>query len=404
MIRTLGASTILILLLLLSVVPVLSQEADSTPDENAPVPRFQLVAHDGNEQGYFHDVEMLPGETAVFTATAVNSGEIPVELDVFKINANVSINGGYSPGDNLDEPLGLTEWIDFEEASFELQPGEMRELTFSINVPDDAVPGQYISGMMLRMSEPMAIDGTSSINQILAYIMSVGILVPGELHYDMELGEPVVEVWPSETILHVPITNTGNYLVRPSGNLVITDLDGEVVAEIPVQMGSVYAGLSTTLSISLPLQMQPNEYRVSVDIEDADTGASASLENAAVTIDQSSDGTSMALIEYSVQPNAEDIVFADVSVTLDNPGERLAAADVHLVVSLDGEVIENYPLATNQVLIAGDNVISSRFIPSAGSWESGTYEFAIVVTSVDPEGDERIELLNENLDTKIVVP
>lgn len=404
MLRTFRAPIILIAVFLFAVIPAYSQEAVETPDANAMVPRFQLVAHEGNDQGYFHDVEMSPGDSKKFTATAINTGEVPVDLDAFKINANASVNGGYSPGDNVDPPFGLTEWIDFEEVSFALEPGETREATFTVNVPDDTTPGQYIAGLMLRMSAPMAIEGTSSIDQILASVMSIGILVPGELHHGMELDEPVVEMWPTETILHVPITNTGNYLVRPVGNLVIIDGDDKVVAEIPVEMGAIYAGLSTTLSVSLPLQIQPNEYRVNVELEDGDSSAVASLENAPVTIVENDDGEVMAFSEYSVQPNADDIVFADVDITIDNPGERISAADVNLVVLRDGEVVEDYPLARNQVLVNGANEVSSRYIPDDGSWKPGTYDFAIVVTSVDPEGDTRIELLNEKLDAEIIVP
>ena len=84
-------------------------------------------------------------------------------------------------------------------------------------------------------------------------------------------------------------------------------------------------------------------------------------------------------------------------------GSRSRPADVTLEVMRDGELVEEYPLATNQVLLSGENQFTDRYIP-AEMWESGTYTFNLVVSAVDPNGGQETILLDQELDATIEVP
>ena len=83
--------------------------------------------------------------------------------------------------------------------------------------------------------------------------------------------------------------NTGNWLVKPVGELRVTTVDGEVVSTTNVAMGSVYGGHSSSVRVVLPEQLAFGDYLVSVALSDAATGASASVSDARVTLDEAGD-------------------------------------------------------------------------------------------------------------------
>lgn len=396
---------ILISALLIGQSSISGQQLAGTPEaEERTVPQFFLAPHDGQPGDFFHDVEAQPGATIELKANAVNAGEIEVELDVFKINANVSIGGGFSPGKPDDSPVGLTTWLSVPEQTFTLQPGESHEISFSITVPDDVAAGQYISGLMVRTSEPLPIPGTGTLNQMLAHVMSVSILVPGEIVHAFEIGEPDIRSAENARTLSVQISNTGNYRVKPAGILSIAGSDGVQVAEVPIEMGSVYAGMNTDISVDLPQQMAPGNYTVELTLVDEESGFSASMDESTVAVSETDEDAVMLLMEQTVTPNSEDVVFVDVDLNINNRGDALPAASIVLNVYRDGEIVDEYSPAANQLLSGGENLISIRYVPSSGTWEPGTYTFHISVNAVDPDGGLQIELLTEELDVEIVVP
>lgn len=380
---------------IVSGTPEATQAASSAP-------RFALVALDEEKTGRFSDVEIAPGDSRQLTVAVVNVGEVHAHLRTYKANALVSINGGFVSDEETTAPVGSTAWIDYPTVELELGPGEQRDIAFTVSVPDDAVPGQYISGLVVETTGALEIAGGGTLDQVLAYSISIGILVPGELTYGFELGEPDVIQSAGSQAIQVPVMNTGTYLLRPSGEIILQQ-DGEVVLRSSVEMGSVYAGLSTELEIILPDQMLPGDYELSLDLRDERSGSEASLESVHITVSEPADPKGVSVLSAAIQPNAEEIVFASIDVTLNNGGQQIPASNVTLDVMRDGELVESAPLATNQILLSGENRITDRYIPEE-MWESGTYTFSIKVSAVDPNGGRETVLLDEELDATIVVP
>jgi len=374
----------------------------STPVSDPLTPRFQIVPVGDYPQGFFDDVEINQGQSANLTVSIENIGEVLVKLRLSKVNAINDVNGGFVADDESVAATGITKWLDFPEQTLSLEPGASQEVTFSVSVPEGASPGQYISALVAR-TEPMETPGLENIDHTLGYAISVGILVPGDLHPSFELGPPNVERRGENAVLQVPVTNTGNYLVRPSGLIELVDADGTAIMSSPVEMLSVYAGLTTNMEVVLPGQMPAGNYILNLLLTDEASGASAAIEDVAVEVPKAVDPIGVSITKASIEPNAADIAFANVGVTLNNGGQEIPASNVNLDILHDGDLVESFPLATNQVLLTGENTLTARYIP-ADMWESGTYTFRIVVSAVDPNGGQETMLLTEDLDATITVP
>lgn len=399
-------------LLLVSVfasgIGVTAQEAPTkpipaaTPDEHVS-PQFAIVPVGDHPEGYFDDVEVEPGDSVDLSVAVINSGTIPVSLRTYQVNALNSVNGGYVSDVKNAKPVGANAWVDYPTRSLELEPGTQREIAFTVSVPTDATAGQHISGLVVETQDPLPIPGTDSLDHTLAYAITVGILVPGELTHSFELGEPEFMEAAGIRRLRVPVANTGNYLVRPNGELTVATSTGERVLVSPVQMGSVYGGLSTTIDVILPDQMAAGDYMVALSLTDEESGTSASLEHVVATLPEPLDPSGLYVDAVTVEPNAEPIAFANVAVTINNGGQQIPATNVMLHVLHDGKEVESFPLATNQLLPNGETELTARYIP-AEVWKSGTYKFKIDVSAVDPQGGTESILATIDVGDEIVVP
>ncbi len=381
---------------------VSAQAVPATPEPESASPKFAIVPAGDHPEGYFKDIEIAPGESINLEVAIVNFGVSAVDLETFRVNGLNGVNGGFVAGDQNEAPLGSASWIDYPTMSLTLAPLEEEKIRFTVSVPEDALPGQYISGLIAKTAEPVAIPGTDILNHNIAYAISVGILVPGELTTSFETGDPYIE----KSGLFVPVQNTGNYLVRPLGEVVLLDADGVTVLTAQVEMGSVYAGLSTSFVINLPSQLATGQYYISLSLSDPESGFSVEVKDIPVQLTEStkgSDSEGVSLVSHEIAPNADEVVFANVDVTLSNGGQQIPASNITLEVMRDGEQVDTFPLATNQVLLSGENQFVTRYIP-ADMWQSGEYTFSIKVSAVDPNGGQETILLDEELDATIVVP
>lgn len=377
-----------------------AQDATQAATPTAPeVPRFAIVPVGDHPDGYFKDLEIEPGESTTLAVEIRNIGTVPVDLLATKVNALSGPNGGYLSGDPADEPLSATAWIDFPATDLHLEPASGQEISFTVTVPEDAESGQYISGLLVQTSDSLEIPGTDTLRQVIGSAITLSVLVPGELNESFELGDPSSD----SGRIDIPVTNTGNYLVRPAGELTLKNDAGDAVLTAPIQMGSVYAGLSTSIVVYVPEQIMPGDYTMDLVLADPESGAQAALSGATLSIKEPADPTGVSVTSATVEPNAEKIAFANVDITLNNGGQQIAASNVTLEVMKDGEHVESFPLATNQVFLSGENTYTARYIP-AEMWETGEYNFSIVVSAVDPNGGQETVLLNEELDARIVVP
>lgn len=399
-------SQLCVLLALVMTVHVITASgsafAQGTPEQDLTDDiQFAIIPVGDYPNGYFDDVPVDPGEAATFEVDLVNASDLEIPFNVYVANANSAVNGGFVSGREDDELAGPALWIDFDQRAVVLGPNSVKRVSFTVTVPEKTAPGQYIAAMAMDMQESFSIPGTDALTQKLSYAISIGLLVPGELHYSFELGEP--EFLLDSSSIVIPVTNTGNYLVKPQGEIVILDSSGTEVMRTTIQMGSIYGGLETFIGIGLPEQFESTELSISIDLVDPASGAFAKLADAVLVIPDQQNPSTLVVENATITPNGEDIVFANVDITLLNNGSQLPAVNVNLVVLHVGAEVDSFPLATNQVLLTGTNVYTSRYIP-ATEWESGTYTFRLEVYSVDPNGGSEMSILSEDLDLKLVVP
>lgn len=269
--RTLLATLIsLSLLVWLSVIAMAADGAGTV--------RLGIEAVDSDLQ-YF-DISLDPGESRELTVRFSNHGEIGTGASVFAADVYSLHGGGMGIGD-IDAPrTGATEWLDLESTELELEPDESVEQAFTVAVPEDAEPGDYITAVVIQNTDPIGVgDDDERFDQTVRQGIAVAIDVPGDREPAMEFGEVRHSVSGGSSVIEVELDNTGNTNLRPAGNFVLQDAAGDELASTPIGLDTIYAGTGTVIEVTLTDELPPGDYFIDVAVEDEETGASASAED-----------------------------------------------------------------------------------------------------------------------------
>ena len=265
--RSVRLAAVAVLSLLLSV------SFSATP-ASAEVNGVELGLVPIGQPGPYFDVTMDPGETREFEVEVANHGSAAISARTYPADVYTIINGGFGGRLYGEAATGTTLWLDYETDQLALAVGDRLRRGFSITVPSDATPGEYISSLVLESEDPVTHSGGVAARQVLRQALGVVITVPGVRSPAIVIGEAAHLVVTGASVLSVALDNPGNVRLAPLVGVSLRDAAGEEVSEASVQMDTFYAVTDTTLEVPLDALLRPGTYTVIVALADADQGIS----------------------------------------------------------------------------------------------------------------------------------
>jgi hypothetical protein len=127
-----------------------------------------------------------------------------------------------------ESSLGLSEWSNFSEQSYELKAGETKELLITITPPKTAAAGGYYAFLTHEFrGENAEASGSAMIDQAGTAIYA---LIGGEMEEEIELIEwRVDKLWEKEPVEYqLVLKNTANFHLTPSGTVTVYRGEREV--------------------------------------------------------------------------------------------------------------------------------------------------------------------------------
>ncbi|WP_104080879.1 hypothetical protein [Cryobacterium sp. Y11] len=237
---------------------------------NAPLGLVAL-----GQSGSFFDSTISPGETVSFEVERVNPNDVAVDANTYIGTVSTIVNGGFGAGDSSVTVTGASTWVDYPTAALTLAAQARDTASFTVTVPADAAPGQYVSSIVLESTTADATGGQISLSQLVRTAIAISIRVPGELVPAFSLAQATLGVVADRTVVSIETSNTGNQHLKLSGPATITDSTGLLLTTNDVVMGSFYAQTATTVSITLDRQLSPGDYVLDITLTDPATGVSA---------------------------------------------------------------------------------------------------------------------------------
>jgi hypothetical protein len=388
----------MVTLLSLATVPGMAQEGGT--------PTLAFTDRTGAQPGVF-DVIAGPGDTATVPLQVRAGGDAPIEAEIRIANVTSAVNGGVQVVGADATRAEPATWLEVATGTVTVAPDSVVERPVTVRIPAGVEPGLYVAAVVARAAAPVAIPDSES-SQVVGATALVAILVEGDAGASFELDAPTLVRQGRGNVIQVGIVNTGNLPVLPAGTLTLTSASGDQVAGIPVRMGAVFAGTSTVLAVPLSPLPPAGTYSLTLNLKDADTGATASIDDGvlvipagleepvATPVDEAPataeatriDAAAQADVRFehaSVRAEGQPLLSVYVEASIANTGSPIQPARLVLVATHNGNVVDEAVLADRMSLATGVTTISTRYAPEEG-FGTGIWTFSLRLESVDDNG------------------
>jgi hypothetical protein len=229
----------------------------------------KLALRPVGQAGPYFDLTMRPGETRSLGVEISNAGQSAISARTYASDVYTIINGGFGGRLHDEAQTGTTRWLDYSTDVLELQAGEGIARPFSVGVPADAGPGEYVTSLVLENDRPVGSSGSIAFNQIVRQAVAVVVTVPGRRSPALGIGGATHKVVAGLSIVAVAVANTGNVRLKPIVAFRLFDAADAQVIEASVQMDTFYARTETFVEVPLAVLLRPGTYTVRLSLDDA---------------------------------------------------------------------------------------------------------------------------------------
>jgi hypothetical protein len=232
--------------------------------------------------GLYFDLTMRPGETQSLAVQLSNAGAAAISARTYAADVYTIINGGFGGLLRDDARTGTTRWLDYPTVVLQLPAGQGIGRKFTIAVPTDAGPGEYITSLVLENDQPISGDGSVSLDQIVRTAIAVVVTVPGKRSPGLSIGGATQDVVAGKSVVSIAVENTGNVRLKPVVTFTLIDATGAQVSQASLPMGTFYAHTKTFVEVPLAALLLPGAYAVRLSLDDAAQGVRA--DSAAISL------------------------------------------------------------------------------------------------------------------------
>jgi hypothetical protein len=231
------------------------------------------IAPVGTTDPYF-TLSLSPGAAADVTVELANAGAGRASGTLYPADVYTIVNGGFGARLRAEAPVAVGTWIaDARPSTIDLAPGEVLRRTFRVSVPTTATSGEHITSVVVEDQAKVKSGRALTLSQVSRRALPIVIDVPGARVVGLAIGDASVTTVARHTVIAVEVTNSGNVREHPAGNLIVTHPDGHLTT-LPVKMGTVYPGDTTTVTASFAGLLPAGRYTVSLELADAAVGVS----------------------------------------------------------------------------------------------------------------------------------
>jgi Bacterial protein of unknown function (DUF916) len=248
-----------ILLLALVVTPLASAAA------KAPV--FGLRALGNPKLGYFV-YSLSPGAMHQGGVIISNSGTATGTVKLFAADGTTgSTTGTVYLTDRKAKRAGA--WISLAATSLTLKPGQHRTVHFTVRVPPNTKPGQWVGGVVAetshQVSQPKSKNKASVQIKIRDLtIVAVQVNVPGPPVLGFTIGGVKTGGQSGFQQIITHIANTGNVLVKPTGTVTVLNKQGAKLQVLTFKMDTFLPQTAIDYPLLLKKALAPGDYSANV--------------------------------------------------------------------------------------------------------------------------------------------
>ncbi|HBG81710.1 TPA: hypothetical protein DDW69_02600 [candidate division CPR2 bacterium] len=168
--------------------------------------------------------------------------EATYQIEVADFSAAGEDGGVELHDDQSDFTYSLAKWIRIDEKSVNIGPKKTAFIKFGIDLPKNAEPGGHYASIIVGMGGGAKVVNGASVNPRIAslVLLRVAGTVDEKAHIESFIAPKYSEKTPIN--LELRIKNRGQNHIKPKGTIVITNILGVKVDEIPLNGENVLPG------------------------------------------------------------------------------------------------------------------------------------------------------------------
>ena len=192
----------------------------------------------------------MPGKIWQSTIKVVNGNPYPMTVYAEVVNFKAvgeSGHGQFLPIQGGDtEKTTLAHWIDIPGGPHLIPPETAKEISFFVDVPEDAPPGGHYAAVLITTKPSGGMGGGSAVQTSQAVTSLFFMRIEGDVHEDGSIREfRVMDTFMPrpEAEFSLRFENKGNVHLQPRGNIVITNMWGTERGIIPINYESHFGNV-----------------------------------------------------------------------------------------------------------------------------------------------------------------
>ena len=209
-------------------------------------------------------LEVPAGEVRNFHFTLSNTGQEPARAKIYLSDFRKDLQGSTKYLSAGSTARSLTDWLELKCPSMvELEADEVRQVEFSVTVPEDSEGTRWVSIVVENAPEFSQKEGVVSVFTKARYVIDVYQTVPGSEINEGKVTAIRAELTQGEFPLKTSIIfeNTGNSLLKTKAWMEIRDLEqGDTVAKKIMKDISVLPGEKREMRASFDDQLAKGDY------------------------------------------------------------------------------------------------------------------------------------------------
>jgi hypothetical protein len=185
------------------------------------------------EKGHFQ-YAVKAGSKVQDAVEVLNLTDESLKVQLYPADLEQSPGGAVSPAQATDEMEAVGEWMGLERDSVTLPPKGKKYVSFTVDVPKDVRPGDYLGAVVGAVNTEQMINGLTVESRV---ALTARVRVPGSPKLAAEIGP--LRVTDGGRTFDVELRNTGNLFFTTKGTVDI-DSGGRRVASLRLSPPDVY--------------------------------------------------------------------------------------------------------------------------------------------------------------------
>lgn len=217
----------LLLTFVFGVAPVHAQQVGGL---TVIPPKFELFAN--------------PGDSVTEVVRLKNESDSPMTFSVLVEDFSSTGEEGkvvLEEGES-DSTYSLKRWIEPSVRNLTLQPGEEQPFAFKITVPSDGEPGGHYASVLFQIGSSEQIPGVATVQHRVGSLVLLRVSGNVVEQASVETFKAPAYSANGPVTFEIRVKNDGTTHIRPEGTILITNIFGRKVDEIPLDTANVFPG------------------------------------------------------------------------------------------------------------------------------------------------------------------